>query len=1234
MSAPTLLIGIGGTGSGIVQRVYELATPEQRETLAFVIFDTDVNELRVIEENTPSIKTVQTSSRMTVGEYLEVDEYSRNSWFPVNRILNSKALTEGAGQVRAISRLAMNTTIMQGRMTPLDEAIEGLYRLNGESTVQAPRIIITGSLCGGTGSGLILPISLYVRNYMTTKLQQGSAIIRGFFLLPEVFDGVIRTQSERNNLRSNAYAALRELDAFNMKADGKLPDEYDLHFYAPRAGSRQPEEYAGRPLDFCFLFDAQNINGQKLRSFAEYKEHAAHCIYGMAVAPTSKRSNSSEDNVIREIIYAGGRNRYAGAGSSILRYPTDDVKRYLGLCWTKQSISNEWLIVDRKYKEVEMNNAEKRRNGATVEKKERGTHYIEMIDGDVLERKAYALAIREESVQHDENGYAETGANWERYIEEISAYIAKRVDGQKEYLKEVIRKVNAAGSEAMADPDDKVDAFSQWYKNLQVYQSATFKNVESVISNVIFSLFRETKDYTKTMDPYRMECWLHRDGQSDTFLHPSAVRYFLYHLITDLEVAEKEHRRAVDKINKFLRGFEKNTFSYDSGEGSDEKLTSEAGFYEAHHLSSDGLVGKFLHHKDIAAGSEALKAAMNSYKANIDKYWMEYAEAEVFAAAIVYAKSLAEAFEGFYDVLERTIRGLDIRIDKMKEKYVYHPGEALRYVCADSTCLEGLEAEVVNHGSGFDTPADLNRQIFSSMKVYALADQKPKPENYFIGTFNDSIIGYFEKEVMDQYGTIVDMDIITAMEKEAAFLKPDECLDTKAQQLYASKVIRSMEMLAKPFIESPIGKEPRIIPSCAYSPDLTNPEIADFPGRKPFVSRYLKDAGGEAHESIDRNMILFYQAVYDLRANELSKFAPAREEETYRSPDGDYYKAYFELINQINPDTAKSKVITPHIDKWWHIIDKLPDLDEKSQDEQQRRINEAFFWGVVCGFVQYQEKSNRQNVYGLNQNAFRISEDDDITQKLAYDTLQFEDRLVVSNGTPCDHIYEILDSFMIYPALVTAVLGQAKRATNRDLYDKKELKKSYLLDKIGNFKIEEYKLGSMNQEYKNRLIMALEDIVSEIVTEAKDEEEEYAGKLRMKEEAEKLVAALKSEKSNDQRSIFELPLVMKASVPAEKYFEKNMKVMLNSMFEVLRAYIRRFVKDVEFNSEYGNLLVEQYMKLLQNVTIEGENFPLRDIYRDSIFVYTSGAIQRELENIDLREEAGIVENITYKLLKR
>ena len=73
MNAPTLLVGLGGTGSDIVQKVFERATPRQRENIGFVIFDTDVNELRVIEEKTPQIRTVQTSTRLTVGEYLDVD---------------------------------------------------------------------------------------------------------------------------------------------------------------------------------------------------------------------------------------------------------------------------------------------------------------------------------------------------------------------------------------------------------------------------------------------------------------------------------------------------------------------------------------------------------------------------------------------------------------------------------------------------------------------------------------------------------------------------------------------------------------------------------------------------------------------------------------------------------------------------------------------------------------------------------------------------------------------------------------------------------------------------------------------------------------------------------------------------------------------------------------------------------------------------------------------------------
>ena len=110
-----------------------MVTEEQRRHIGFAVFDTDINELREIQEANPYIRTIQTSTKLTVGEYLNIDTHARDTWFPVNGILNSKALTEGAGQVRAISRLALDTAIRAGNMEPLHNAIEDLYKLEGDS---------------------------------------------------------------------------------------------------------------------------------------------------------------------------------------------------------------------------------------------------------------------------------------------------------------------------------------------------------------------------------------------------------------------------------------------------------------------------------------------------------------------------------------------------------------------------------------------------------------------------------------------------------------------------------------------------------------------------------------------------------------------------------------------------------------------------------------------------------------------------------------------------------------------------------------------------------------------------------------------------------------------------------------------------------------------------------------------------------------------------------------------
>jgi len=59
--APTLLIGLGGTGSQIIEKVYTKlreTNSSQSERISFVAFDTDINDLKDLKRRNPTIHTV------------------------------------------------------------------------------------------------------------------------------------------------------------------------------------------------------------------------------------------------------------------------------------------------------------------------------------------------------------------------------------------------------------------------------------------------------------------------------------------------------------------------------------------------------------------------------------------------------------------------------------------------------------------------------------------------------------------------------------------------------------------------------------------------------------------------------------------------------------------------------------------------------------------------------------------------------------------------------------------------------------------------------------------------------------------------------------------------------------------------------------------------------------------------------------------------------------------------
>lgn len=568
MNAPTLLIGLGGTGCKIIERVSKMVTGEQRNNIAFAVFDTDINDLRGIQERNPFIKTIQTSTKQTVGEYLNKDTHARDTWFPVNAILNGKTLTEGAGQVRSISRLALETVIRAGKMEPLHEAIQSLYKVEEDKADQALRVVIVSSLAGGTGSGLILPVALYTRNYLQTHFRQSANITRGFFILPEVFYEVITGQTERNNLKANAYATLRELDAFLMKGDATLHERYanSVRMQFPRAASNGYEEYDVRPYDFCFLFDAQNAEGGKLNSFDQYLDHAANCIYAQSIGPMNKRSNSSEDNTIRKLAKERGRNRYAGAGASMLVYPFEDIRTLIALKWTKQCVSKQWMVFDDLYKELCKENDQKREQGLSAKEQSLSVFYANQVESAAKHDDAFAKAIIKSTGKYT-NGVTRTADRWKEYVlavlskiehdlEDCSSDLSSKYDDARE-------QINNLGN----DWEEFANAFAA----AEEYRLMSNAYVEEVSQTIAYSMFRGSKVSQSNIGlSYKLETYL--VSADNKFLHPNAIRYMLIKILDLMKKQKESVDKDRDDNRQYFETFEKNTFDIAETEDVEETV--------------------------------------------------------------------------------------------------------------------------------------------------------------------------------------------------------------------------------------------------------------------------------------------------------------------------------------------------------------------------------------------------------------------------------------------------------------------------------------------------------------------------------------------------------------------------------------------------------------------------------------------------------------------------------------
>ena len=272
-SSPLLVIGLGGTGAGIVHTIkrvfaqrFNLPKTKDGETIpvpprtAYLVLDTDKDAKGDLDNHEFLNLTVQGLSDILDPSLrnFNLKPYEQ-SW--VNRNLTANSNGMGANGNRQAGRLMLSRHFedVVNRISSLLRNISTVQHGDAEELGQIQIIICTG-ICGGTGSGTFLDVPQIVRHCIATTpgLAGRPYRITGFIVMPDISLLPVTGTSAADLLQMNGYAALKELDFWMNLEEHKTP-------YAMQYTDSVSVSWDRPPFDACALMSGTTVDGVVLK---------------------------------------------------------------------------------------------------------------------------------------------------------------------------------------------------------------------------------------------------------------------------------------------------------------------------------------------------------------------------------------------------------------------------------------------------------------------------------------------------------------------------------------------------------------------------------------------------------------------------------------------------------------------------------------------------------------------------------------------------------------------------------------------------------------------------------------------------------------------------------------------------------------------------------------------------------------------------------------------------------
>lgn len=293
---PTVVVGIGGTGREVIARTRRLVEDTYGDLkslpiMSFLAIDTDKDyKLSNPEAAGSKLRDDELHwARVTGGAAAELMKNMPDfisEWFPNQLSRNLSALDAGAGQIRAYGRFAFycNYSEIEQKLRAAVNRTRGKQNIMKDRygisvTTNSVNVFVTGSLSGGTGSGMILDIAYCIRKWLANEQPTVTAIVP----MPNAFASV--AVGER--VLANGYAAMMELSYYS---------DHRTEFRARYTTGGANEVRDGRsPFDFVYLVGTKN--GETDFRLDQIREMIAQNIFLDMTSDFANHKRTIRDNI-------------------------------------------------------------------------------------------------------------------------------------------------------------------------------------------------------------------------------------------------------------------------------------------------------------------------------------------------------------------------------------------------------------------------------------------------------------------------------------------------------------------------------------------------------------------------------------------------------------------------------------------------------------------------------------------------------------------------------------------------------------------------------------------------------------------------------------------------------------------------------------------------------------------------------------------------------------------------